>query len=209
MTSRDPFAQKNKQPPAPASGWAQPAGVAWGDSADEPKAERVEPESHSYLDNIPTADWQPKKRKKDTRKRGAVLFVRNIYDLKSPLKKISNNLGVPRDMLVRFLLEQGLASHRKGTRPLEPVMDQRLTLYPNEAAPRKHRKSVNQKGVGFRGLPPELSKQLQSAANELGIPIWQVIRSFLEQGISDYRSGQLNINPTPVQVQTFTLYPEN
>lgn len=172
-----------------------------GVDENELKAEKPD-----FLGDIATADWQPKKRK-DTRKREPVLFVRNIDDLREPLAKIAEKIGVPRDMLVRYLLEQGIQSHFSGDTELISVLDQRLTLYPGETPPRKRKKS-NSKGVGFRGIPEHTNQQISQIADSLGVPKWQVIRRMLEDGVAGHKSGAITIQPQSVQTEEYTLYPD-
>ncbi|MBC8505274.1 MAG: hypothetical protein ISR58_16180 [Anaerolineales bacterium] len=164
------------------------------------------PERPDFLGEISTADWQPKKRK-DTRKRGTVLFVRNIDDLREPLARISEKIGIPRDMFVRYLLEQGIRSHFSGDTELVSILDQRLTLYPGETPSRK-RKKRNSKGVGFRGIPEHTNQQITQIAASLGVPKWQVIRRMLEDGVDGYKSGEITIQPHVVQTTEYTLYPD-
>ena len=167
--------------------------------------EVLTPEKPDFLGDISTADWQPKKRR-DTRKRVPVLFVRNIDDLREPLAKIAAKIGIPRDMLVRHLLERGIKSHLSGDTELVSVLDQRLTLYPGETPPRK-RKKRNSKGVGFRGIPEHTNQQIAQISASLGVPKWQVIRRILEDGIAGYKSKTIKIQPHEVQTTEYTLYP--
>lgn len=167
--------------------------------------EILKPEKPDFLGDISTADWQPKKRR-DTRKRVPILFVRNIDDLREPLAKIAAKVGIPRDMLVRHLLERGIKSHLSGDTELISVLDQQLTLYPGETPPRK-RKKRNSKGVGFRGIPEHTNQQITQIAASLGVPKWQVVRRFLETGISGYKSKTITIQPQRVQTTAYTLYP--
>ena len=193
---RDPF-EETLAPPRKWGSWTN--------------AERSAPpaEQPDYLGSIPAADWKPKKRK-DTRKRPPVFFVRNIYDLKEPLREIAHTIGIPRDMLVRYFLERGLEAHQSGERPLIPVLDQRLTLYPGEKPPGKRRKrNPNARGVGIRNLPGDLVAQIQGVAQSLSVPVWQVVRMFLEQGIADYHSGTLELPVVSVQIHRPTLYPDD
>ncbi len=166
----------------------------------------LKPEKPDFLGDISAADWQPKKRK-DVRKRGPVLFVRNIDDLREPLTRISEKIGVPRAMLVRYLLERGIQNHFSGDTQLVSVLDQRLTLYPGETPSRK-RKKGNSKGVGFRGIPEHTNKQIAQIADSLGVPKWQVIRRMLEDGVAGYKSGAITIQPQSVQTEEYTLYPD-
>ncbi|MBC8503895.1 MAG: hypothetical protein H8D34_03500 [Chloroflexi bacterium] len=169
------------------------------------RKEKIKPEKPVFLGDISTADWQPKKRR-DTRKRAPVLFVRNIDDLREPLAKIAEKIDIPRDMLVRHLLERGIRSHLSGDTVLVPVLDQRLTLYPGETPPRK-RKKRNSKGVGFRGIPEHTNQQIAQIAASLSVPKWQVLRRILEDGIAGYKSGTITIQPHVVQTTEYTLYP--
>ena len=171
----------------------------WGDEKE------LKPEKPDFLGDISTADWQPKERK-DTRKRGPVLFVRNIDDLRESLARIAEKMGVPRYMLVRYLLEHGIQNHFSGDTQLVSVLDQRLTLYPSEIHPRK-RKKKNSKGVGFREIPEQANQQIIQIADSLGVPKWQVIRRILEDGVAGYKSGTITIQPQSVQTEEYTLYP--
>lgn len=164
------------------------------------------PDKPDFLGDIPRANWKPKRRK-DTRQRGPVLFVRNIDHLKEPLAKIAQEMDIPRDMLARYLLERGISSHLSGENQLVEVLNQRLTLYPNETPPRKKRNRKS-KGVGFRGIPPKTRKLLNEITSSLGVPAWQVVRRMLESSISDYRAGTLNIQPQEIQTVEYTLYPD-
>ena len=199
---RDPFAALNS--PHTAEHWNR----NWLEQ-DKVSNGKLAPKKPDYLGSIPTADWKPKKRK-DTRKRQPVLFVRNIYDLKANLRKIADEEQIPRDMLVRYMLEQGLREHQSGMRQLKPELDQCLTLYPGEKPPgkRRNKKNPNTKGVGFRNLPDALVSQIQEVANSLYVPVWQVVRRFLEQGIADYRTGKLTLPLVTVQIRRYTLYPD-
>jgi len=166
----------------------------------------LKPERPDFLGDISTADWQPKKRK-DTRRRRPVLFVRNIDDLREPLTRISEKIGIPRDMLVRYLLEYGIRSHFSGDTELVSILDQRLTLYPGETPPLK-RKKRNSKGVGFRGIPEHTNQQITQIADSLGVPKWQVIRRMLEDGVDGHKSREITIQPHVVQTTEYTLYPD-
>ena len=165
----------------------------------------IKPEKPNFLGDISTAKWKPKERK-DTRKRGPVLFVRNIDDIRETLSKIAEKIGVPRDMLVRYLLELGIQNHFSGDTSLVSVLDQRLTLYPGETPPRKQKKSKS-KGVGFRMIPDHTNQQISQIADNLGVPKWQVIRRMLEDGVAGYKAGSITIQPQSVQTEEYTLYP--
>jgi len=169
--------------------------------------DRLAVERPDFLGEIPTADWRPRKRR-DHRSRGSVMFVRQISDLKLPLEKIAQELDIPRDMVVRYLLERGIERHYSGEEPLEPRLQQRLTLYPGETPPGKMSKKSRQKGIGFRKIPAGVRDALNAIANRLHVPLWQVVRKFLESGIEGHKSGAFAIRPVAVQIEEYTLYPD-
>lgn len=166
---------------------------------------KLQLEKPNFMGEISTAKWRPKERK-DTRKRGPVLFVRNIDDLRESLARIAAKIGVPRDMLVRYLLEQGIQNLFSGDSQLVSILDQRLTLYPGETPPRKRKKNKS-KGIGFRGIPAHTNQQIMQIATSLGVPKWQVIRRMLEDGVAGYKAGTITIQPQSVQTEEYTLYP--
>ena len=204
--TRDPFEKKKIQTPAPASGWSQPAGAVWGDSADEPKADRAEPESHSYLDKIPTADWQPKKRKKDTRKRDKARKLSLLPKNKQSVEKHAAALNVPKYEIARYLLEYGMDAVLKGDMVLESHLTPTgLTLYPaKQSKYRKHRRTMHSalKVSTYRGIPDDTWEQLK--ALEPNYPFWQVINKLIEYGLAQLESGILKPDTQPTGA--LTLY---
>ena len=204
---RNPFANKSTQPPAPQEeGTSSPFSSF---ASGEPSTPPVDAGSiRSHIENIPAANFQPRKRE-DKRVRTPILFVRHLDDLRPRLDQAAEKLEVPRDMLVRFLLETGLARHRSGEAPLVPVLHQRLTLYPADPPRGKKRKSQQTaKGIGFRGIPEATRQALSDLAeDELSVPSWQVIRMFLENGLTAWEQGLLHIPVHTVTTPENTLFP--
>ena len=207
---RNPFA-KPSQPPSPEEEGATsspfplfPGGETLSIPAPEVGSIR------SHIENIPTANFQPKKRE-DKRERAAVLFVRHLEDLQPRLEQAADKVGVPRDMLVRFLLEKGLERHASGEAPLIPVLHQRLTLYPNDPPrTRKRNKGQPVKGLGFRGIPESTRQAITHLAEqELHVPSWQVIRRFLEMGLTAWAEGDLTVPVHTITTSENTLFPES
>lgn len=203
---RNPFANKPTNP-TPESA-ASPFPATPFDEPPAPLAGHEAGSVRSHIENIPTANFHPKKRE-DKRERTPILFVRHLDDLRPRLDQAAEKLEVPRDMLVRFLLETGLARHRSGEAPLVPVLHQRLTLYPADPPRGKKRKSQQTaKGIGFRGIPEATRQALADLAeHELSVPSWQVIRSFLENGLTAWEQGQLQIPVHTVTTPENTLFP--
>lgn len=65
----------------------------------------------------------------------------------------------------------------------------------------------NQGAVTYRGIPAELRQAIKATAEELGVPVDQVARVFLEYGLAGYRSGQLALRPQ-LRKARYTLFSE-
>ena len=60
--------------------------------------------------------------------------------------------------------------------------------------------------VTYRGVPKTLNEKIKTVAAELGVPIGDVVRAFLENGLADYKSGDMNLDPELVTGR-YTLFP--
>ena len=49
--------------------------------------------------------------------------------------------------------------------------------------------------VTYRGIPAEVTKAIRAIAEELDIPVGDVVRLFLEHGLSQYKAGALPMKP--------------
>jgi hypothetical protein len=49
--------------------------------------------------------------------------------------------------------------------------------------------------VAYRGIPASLNAQIKAVAGELGVPVGDVARAFLEYGLEAYRNGALELTP--------------
>jgi len=58
----------------------------------------------------------------------------------------------------------------------------------------------------YRGIPPELQREIKEVAAELGVPVGDVARAFLEHGLRAYRDGELTLE-RHLAVGRWTLYP--
>jgi len=91
-----------------------------------------------------------------------------------------------------------------GSEPIEV-----LTRRPNKANRNRswEKKQRNEVGVvTYRGVPKALNEQVKTVAAELGVPIGDVVRAFLECSLKDYQSGKLDLSPELVTGR-YTLYP--
>jgi len=61
--------------------------------------------------------------------------------------------------------------------------------------------------VSYRGVPRELQKQLKALAADLGVPVGDVARRFLEYGLQAYEQGDLKLDPV-MRRHRFALYPD-
>jgi hypothetical protein len=65
---------------------------------------------------------------------------------------------------------------------------------------------VHQEEVAtFRGITPEVRQSLMTLADTLDVAVDEVARVFLEYGISNYQSGQIQLSPSP-KAQRMTLF---
>lgn len=60
--------------------------------------------------------------------------------------------------------------------------------------------------VTYRGIPPDVQEQVKKIADDLGVPVGEVVRRFLEFGLESYRAGTLSLQPVFAAYRR-TLYP--
>jgi len=157
-----------------------------------------------YLEGIPSADWQPPKRKKDLRDRKKSRFLQIIARNKHRLEKVARDLHVPEYEIIRYLLDYGLNQIRSGALEIEPQLAQTgLTLYPDEPVGRKRRRSQALVNTSCRGIPDPTWQALKTYA--VNIPLWEILNCLLEHGLDQIENGSLR--PQPAQIKAYTLYP--
>ena len=104
---RNPFDKSQKPQPESSEQIDLPPG--WNVSKDKTDPTgSASPPARTHIEGIPTADWQPKPRQKDTRKRTKARKLSLFQKNKQALTKYASNLKVPEHELVRYLLEYGL-----------------------------------------------------------------------------------------------------
>lgn len=190
------------------TGWAEtdlPGHPATNEAVEvpEPRAEDT-PSGRSHIEGIPTAQWQPKPRKKDMRKRETPRKLPLIPSNKTGIETHAGRLNIPAYELLRYLLEYGLDQVEHGNLHFEPQLAPNgLTLYPQEAKPRKTRtKRSDLIKTAYRGIPDKTWNELKKLATYY--PLWQVLNKLLEFGIEQLEGGELIL--TPQHIGTKTLY---
>lgn len=81
------------------------------------------------------------------------------------------------------------------------------TVEPRKKRERKWDRIHQGELVTYRGIPAETHQTLISLAGNIGVPVDEVARMFLEYGVEHYRSGLLPLNPHP-KAQRMTLFPD-
>ena len=130
------------------------------------------------------------------------------------LKSIAQDLGISPGELARYFLEKGLARIEDGEEAVAPsFVPGGYTLYPDEkkAAQNKPRRKRSKKGQpprSYYGVPREVVQAVLEQSQALGVTQGELARYLFERGIELYRSGELVLEPVPVQ-QIATLYPKD
>lgn len=107
--------------------------------------------------------------------------------------------------------ETETTSSKAAASSLEPQTIRPLDFIP-AAEPRKKRERQWEKEhrgqvATYRGIPPEMHRTLLRLAENLGVPVDEVARAFLEYSLAHHKSGMLPIHPHP-KAQRMTLYPD-
>jgi len=92
--------------------------------------------------------------------------------------------------------------------PEEPTeaIPQMLAHKPSHAK-RNREWEAQQERVTYRGIPPDLNERVKLLAENLGVPIGDVVRAFIERGLQAYEQGDLMLQPH-LRIGKMTLYPE-
>lgn len=201
---RNPFDKQPKSDTESAEQIAPPPGLDTPEG-DADSTETSTPPERSHIEGIPTADWKPKPRQQDTRKRAQARKLSLFPKNKQAITKHANDLNVPEQELIRYLLEYGLEQVDTGQLTFEPKLSREgLTLYPHEKQARKTKTRsgyTNLTSTTCRGIPAETWARVKALAPSY--PLWQVINKLIEHGLAQLANGQLQ--PKPV-FSTQTLY---
>lgn len=137
-------------------------------------------------------------------------------ELHTQLKTIANELEVTLDDVARAFLEFGLWCFDQGELQIEPVLNQKLTLFPKgkrgwyengdaskPSARTKKRRAETPRAwrfprVSYR-LPTVVREQLDELRQQKHVPIGEVLTLLFSHALADYENGRLVLQPQPRQ----------
>jgi hypothetical protein len=158
------------------------------------------------------AEVKPSKKKKP---KVHIATFRGIpMKLHQSLKDIAADLGISPGELARYLLENGLDQIAAGEEEVAPsFVPGGYTLYPQEkqntvARTRRKRPKKSQQPRSYYGVPREVVEAVLEQSQALGVTQGELARYLFERGIARIESGELVLEPVPVQ-QIATLYPDD
>ena len=88
--------------------------------------------------------------------------------------------------------------------PIEVLAKRPSKSSRNRSWEKKQRQQVGV--VTYRGIPKDLNETIKDVAAELGVPIGDVVRAFLEDALNNYKAGKLDLDPELVTGR-YTLFP--
>jgi len=93
--------------------------------------------------------------------------------------------------------------------PVEPVEAVPQVLHHRPSTAQRNRNWEQQNKVtGYRGIPPELNDELKALAEELSVPLGDVVRALLEYGLAAHKRGDLTLKPH-LRIGKMTLFPSS
>jgi hypothetical protein len=133
---------------------------------------------------------------------------KRINKLIQELSKGRGDAKVPRQEVIRYLLEYSLRAYQKSKFTLDGTLEVTgLTLYPEEAraVPKRKRKRKLIRRT-LRWIPTEVWNPIKELAAPISpYPLWQVHNRFLEYALDQYETGKLKI-PVYEKTTQVTLY---
>ena len=206
----------------------------WGRSIDEQASlqESAIPDPNAIMASVMPVAARRKKRNRGWEKKQNVVRYRGVTsELREAVKEVAQNYEVPSDEVARAFLEYGLSLHHQGQIDLTPKLSNgRMSLYPSDQLWTDHRawgkgngkvspcpKKKNtkkkkgdtsrwQEAVTYR-LPLELHNAIRSLAEQLNVPIGDLVTKFFGRALQDLEVSDLLLNPQPVTSRK-TLFPE-
>lgn len=169
--------------------------------------------SDPHLSWLPTVEKRPRDRTWE-QANPAITFRGVPPELHKAVKEIAQNLHVNVDDVARAFLEYSFRCYELGRLPIEPVLHQKLTLFPEGgragwyevepstgSPPVKSKKPSSKQSktwqfrVSYR-LPPEFRQVLVRLRQQKSVPTGELVTTLLDHALQAYRQGQLALVPT-------------
>ena len=178
----------------------------------EPDRRPEESASDPHLSWLPTAEKRPRDRTWE-QANPAMTFRGVPPELHTAIKEVAKDLQVNVDDVARAFLEYSLRCYEMGRLRIEPVLHQKLTLFPEgrragwyEAEPGrgsppvKTKKPSDKKNkpwqfrVSYR-LPPEFRQVLRRLRQQKSVPVGELVTTLLDHALEAYHQGKLVLMP--------------
>ena len=186
-----------------------------------------------FADSIPLAatagGWnrhgrRPAKRNRQWEKAHRPYQYVNVpLEVREEVLALAEHLHVPADDVAHAFFEYGFDRVNAGKLQLKAQpnpLGRKMTLFPQKQvgaweeadgpqreihARRKKKVERKQKSipaVSYR-IPPGIHSDLCSLAEELAVPVGEVVTLFLQHGLKSYRAGRLKLTPHPATVKMY------
>lgn len=184
-----------------------------------------------FADSIPLAatagSWNRPGRRPAKRNRGwekahrSYRYVNVPLEVREDVLALAEHLHVPAGDVAHAFFEYGLdcVHQQKLSLTAQPnPLGRKMTLFPKKQigaweeaqdpqrdVPARNKKRVERKqksvpAVSYR-IPPGVHTDLCSLAEELAVPVGEIVTFFLRHGVKSYRTGKLKLTPHPVIVK--------
>ncbi|MBN8580365.1 MAG: hypothetical protein J0L96_06800 [Anaerolineae bacterium] len=184
-----------------------------------------------FADSIPLAatagGWnrhgrRPAKRNRQWEKTHRPYRYVNVpLEVREEVLALAEHLHVPADDVAHAFFEYGLDRVDEGKLQLKAQpnpLGRKMTLFPQKQVgaweeaqgpqrdiPARKKRKVEQKqksvpAVSYR-VPSGVHADLCSLAEELAVPVGEIVSHFLRHGLKSYRAGRLKLTPHPVTVK--------
>ncbi|MBK6647452.1 MAG: hypothetical protein IPG44_17175 [Anaerolineales bacterium] len=184
-----------------------------------------------FADSIPLAatagGWnrhgrRPAKRNRQWEKAHRPYRYVNVpLEVREEVLALAEHLRVPADDVAHAFFEYGLDRVGEGKLQVKAQpnpLGRKMTLFPQKQVgaweeatgpqqdiPARRKKRVERKqksvpAVSYR-IPPGVHTDLCSLAEELAVPVGEIVTNFLRHGLKSYRAGRLKLTPQPVTVK--------
>ena len=183
----------------------------------EPDRRPDEQASDPHLSWLPTVEKHARDRRWEQAHQ-AMTFRGVLPPLHTAVKELAEHLQVNVDDVARAFLEYGLRCYELGRLKVEPVLHEKLTLFPEgkrpgwyeavpeNRAPRSAEKRATSKQktkpwqfrVSYR-LPLEIRLAVDKLRTQKNVPVGEIVSVLLDFALKAHQHGQLVLTPMPKQ----------